>query len=147
MRVVLLKDISGTGRKGEVKEVSEGYARNFLFPKKLAVAATDKLIKEIEVEAEHEKKAQEKRNEELKKLEQKLRHLDLNFKLKADKSGSAFGSISAKDIVKMIKEKTGVELDVNQVKMPAHLKKIGEHEIELKLTEKPVKTKIKIEPV
>ena len=103
MKVVLLQDVKSLGKKDDIVNVSDGYARNFLLPKKLAVEATDTKLKEISDKKKvlEKKKAQEM--EEAKALAEKLSNIEVVIKTKAGVSGKLFGSITAKDIADIIK--------------------------------------------
>ena len=133
MRVIFLQDVRGKGNRGEVKEVPDGYARNMLLPNKLAEPATGGAIKKLE-----ELKARsEKENQELKKhvdeLLRKINERALEFTLKSDKEGSAFGSVTKEKILAALRSaglvtKERVEIDVERP-----IKAFGEHKIPLRL--------------
>lgn len=136
MKVILLQDIRGVGRRFEVKEVSDGYARNFLIPKKLAAIADAKHLAE---KASHDKAAAE----EIAKLQavaKKLEQNPLQFTIKTGKHGEAFGSVSKHDIEKML-HATGY-MNCGVV-LPHTIKGTGEHEVEVNLGH-GVKGRIKI---
>ncbi|MGE5677207.1 MAG: 50S ribosomal protein L9, partial [Pseudomonadota bacterium] len=103
MKVVLLQDVKDLGKKGELVSASDGYARNFLFPRKLAVEATEGRLKEIEDKKSSEKNRKEKELAAAKELAEKLGKLEVNFKTKAGENGKLFGSITGKDIAEAIK--------------------------------------------
>jgi large subunit ribosomal protein L9 len=132
MQIILLQDIKGLGKKFEIKKVADGYARNFLFPKKLVIAATAETIsrtkKEREIRIQKEK-------EELKKTEQtagKFKDLVLEIKTKATKDGKLFGSISNQEIVDALKKK-GFEISLDKIEIKEPIKKVGKHSVKINL--------------
>ncbi|MEK7160721.1 MAG: 50S ribosomal protein L9 [Patescibacteria group bacterium] len=126
MKVIFLKDVPPVGQKNEVKEVSDGYARNFLLVKNLAKVATEAALKQWE--AEKERMAQQA-EEELKKEESTISHLDgqeIEIKAKADETGKLYGAITTAKIAKILKDK-GFEVKKNQIKLPETIKELGEY--------------------
>ena len=104
MKVILLKDIKGTGKKGDVKEVSDGYARNFLFPKKLAVQAGNTELKELKEKQTSQKIKEQKEYEAAVELGKKMEEMNVTIYSKAGDGGRLFGSITSKDIAAQIKK-------------------------------------------
>ncbi len=132
MKVILLEDIQKLGKKFEVKEVADGYARNFLFPKGLAKPATDSALKQLE--AEKEVLAQ-KAEEELKQTEQVVSQLDgqeFEMPAKADEAGKLYGAITQVKLAKFLKDK-GFEVKKNQIVLSETIKETGDYEINLEL--------------
>lgn len=132
MKVVLLADVKGHGKKGELCNVSDGYARNFLFPKKLAIEANATAMNELknreESKAHHiaeEKKAAEA-------IAAKLDGKQVEILAKAGASGKLFGAVTAKEIAAAIKDKFGVEIDRRKMQV-ADIKQFGEYTAEIKL--------------
>jgi len=136
MKIILLQDVRGIGRKYDIKEISNGYARNFLLPRNLAKIASKEALKELEAQKRSWEKQTETLRLELKKIQDKLVKNPLIFKLKIREGDKAFGSITKKDIEEKLDENIKVNL-----KQP--IKTLGEHEIEIDL-EKGVVGKIKI---
>jgi len=128
MKIILLEDVKNLGKKGEIKEVADGYAKNFLFPRNLAVLATSQKIKEVE----EKQKAQEKKAEaELKtfqKLAEKLDGYELEIKAKATKEGKLFGSLDKEKIAKLL-QKNNFSIEPSQIKLEKPIKEIGEYEV------------------
>ena len=138
MKIILLDDIKGLGKKFEAKEVKDGYARNFLIPKNLAAAATENNLKILS----QQKAAQEHQEKELiekfKKTAEQLKDLVLDFPLKVGESGQVFGSVSASDI-----EKTLLDLNILknlasaekklEILLEKPIKEMGEHQVEINL--------------
>ena len=143
MKVILLKDVKNMGKKGEVKEVSDGYARNFLIPRGLAVEATEGNLKHLLDEKKQEKEKEErirKRSEEiLNKLSKKV----WEIRAKAGGAGKLFGSLTSSHIAEMLSKATGEEIDKRWVKVKKPIKEIGTYEIDVKLPG-GVKGKIKV---
>ena len=133
MKVILLKDVKNIGKKGEIKEVSDGYARNFLIPRRLAVKATEGNIKHLLDEKKQEKEKEErirKRSEEiLNKLSKKV----WEIRVKAGSAGKLFGSLTSSSIAEMLSKATGEEIDKRWVKVKKPIKEIGTYEIDVKL--------------
>ncbi|MFA5961663.1 MAG: 50S ribosomal protein L9 [Parcubacteria group bacterium] len=141
MQIILLQDVKNLGKKGELKNVSDGYARNFLFAKKLAETASKEAIERIDAQRKKEKIAELENSEKTKKIAAELK--DKSFEIKAKgKEGKLFGSISAKDIAKIIST-SGFDVAEKSITMPAHIKEIGEYEIKVSLAG-GVETKIKL---
>ena len=132
MKIILLENIPKLGKKYEIKEVSEGYAVNFLIPKKLAAVATPAKIEEIQNIKKQEELKKQKEEQQLKELTQKIKSIKLEFKLKTDKNGKTFGSINKEDIIKKLNDQEKIKLDEKQIILNEHIKKIGEYKIKIK---------------
>ncbi len=131
MKVILLKDVEGLGKKYEIKEVKEGYARNFLFPKKLARIADETALKWLEIQKEIQAK---KAEEELKKTEEKVAKVDgieVFLPVKVNKEGKLFSKITQKTIADKLKE-MGHDIKKDQVVLPEPIKELGEFPVKLK---------------
>jgi large subunit ribosomal protein L9 len=133
MKVVLLQDVKDLGKKGELVSASDGYARNFLFPRKLAVEATEGRLKEIEDKKSSEKNRKEKELAAAKELAEKLGKLEVNFKTKAGENGKLFGSITGKDIAEAIKAQHKIEVDKKKVVLHDAIKALGTYQVEIKV--------------
>ena len=159
MKVILLQNIKGLGQIGDVKNVSDGYARNFLLPRKMAKAATDSSLKEVEALKAKRVIMVETEKKNALEVAEKLKDLVIEFTRKATKTGKLFAGIGKDDIVKEIKKASGVQL---QEEMIGHtefldrlkhgqettprdepIKHIGEHLVDLNLSPE-VKTQIKV---
>jgi large subunit ribosomal protein L9 len=153
MKVILLKDVENVGKKDEIKNVANGYARNFLFPKKLAKIATQEAIAKLEKQKELEEKEAEQALKATQEIVEKIDGLEIEVPVKVDEQGKLYGSINDVEISKLFKEK-GFEINKNQIKIPQPIKEIGEYpitilfdhnlEAEIKLIiveEKPASTK------
>ncbi|MBT1247420.1 MULTISPECIES: 50S ribosomal protein L9 [unclassified Thermosipho (in: thermotogales)] len=146
MKVVLLRDVPKIGKKGEIKNVSDGYARNFLIPKGLALEATPKVLKRLEDErkkAEEEKAKKKKENEEILKNLQKYFYKIL---VKAGESGKLFGALTSSDIADAILKFSGIKIDKKHIILDKPIKNVGIYDILIKFPE-GVSGKIKVEVV
>ena len=132
MKVVLLSDVKGTGKKGELCNVSDGYARNFLFPKKLAVEADNAALNELknreEAKAHHKQEEINAAKDTASKLEGKT----VTIRAKAGTGGRLFGSVTSKEIAAEIKNSLGIEIDKKKMNV-ADIKNFGEYTAEIKL--------------
>ena len=144
MKVILLKDVKGTGKKNEVKEVSDGYARNFLLPKKLAVPADNTNMKELnEKNKSIENKAQ-KEYEAAVELGKKMEELSVVIYSKAGDGGRLFGSITSKDIAEQIKKQHNIEVDKRKITLDEPIRVLGSRFVDIKIHQK-VTTKIRVD--
>lgn len=134
MKVIFLQDVSTKGKQGEIKEVADGYARNFLFPRKLALPATPAAMKEAQARMEENKKKQERHMAELGQLAQRLEGTELSFKAKAGEKGRLHGSITASDIAGKLAEIAGTEIDKKKIKLDEPLRTLGAHEVVVSFT-------------
>jgi large subunit ribosomal protein L9 len=142
MQIILLQDVKNLGKKGDLKNVSDGYARNFLFAKKLAGVATKEAIEQVEAQRKKEKMAEVENLEKNKKLAAELKDKLIEIKAKGKEEGKLFGSISAKDVASKLGE-AGFDISEKSIMMPAHIKEVGEYEIKINLAG-GVETKIKL---
>ncbi len=145
MKVIFIKDVEGVGKEGEIKEVSDGYGRNYLIPKGLALPATPSYLKEYEKRRE----ALERRREREKKMAlsqaEKIGKLDIKLYLKMGEGGKVYGSITSSDIAKALSEK-GIEVDKKGISLEEPIKEPGEYEVEIKLhPEVKANLKLKVE--
>ena len=144
MKVILLKDIKGTGKKGDVKEVSDGYARNFLFPKKLAVQAGSTELKELKEKQTSQKIKEQKEYEAAVELGKKMEEMNVTIYSKAGDGGRLFGSITSKDIAAQIKKEHGIEVDKRKVMLDEPIRTLGSRFVEIKIHQKVV-TKMRVD--
>ena len=142
MKVILLEDIKSLGRKFDVKNISDGYARNFLLPKKMVQIATPAALAQLKIQKEIQEKARAKQLENLKKIAASLKGQELIFALKVGDKGEVFGSVNVDKISEAFKAK-GFEVEKNQIELESPLKSLGEHLVSLKL-DKEIEAKIKI---
>lgn len=132
MQVILTKDIKDLGKEGEIKKVSSGYARNFLFSQNLAVPATKINLKDLTIKKERKAKKAEEELKQAQNLAIQLEGLELRITLKTGESGEIFGSIDVPQVVILLKEK-GIEMKKSQVLLSKPIKELGEHKIAINL--------------
>lgn len=132
MKVILLMDVKGTGKKGQAVNVSDGFARNFLFPKKAAVEATDANMKELERQNELAKQKARAELLEAKELAEKIKGLDVVVFAKTGGGDRLFGAITNSDIEASLKEK-GIVIERRKIELKNPIKSLGEHEVTIRL--------------
>lgn len=142
MKVILLADVKNVGKKGEVVNTSDGYARNFLFPRKLAEEATNENLHVLNAKKETERRKKLAEIEEAQRIAEKLKNKELKLLTKTGESGRLFGAITSKDISELIKKQFQVEIDKKKIVMDT-LKQVGTYEIEVKVYPE-VSTKMKV---
>lgn len=143
MKVILLQDVKGSGKKGDVINASDGYARNFLFPKKLAVEANAGNMTELnnyKASVEHKRAVNRDNSSELK---ERLEKATIVITAKTGDNGKLFGKVTSMDIEKAVKEQTGIEIEKRKIQLPEALKTIGQYEVNVKLFE-DISAKLKI---
>lgn len=133
MKVILLKNIKGTGKKGEIKEVAEGYARNYLIPRKLAVAATKGNVNALKDQKEREAKWKEKERQEADALAEKLNNLRVTLSVKAGEGGRIFGSITSKQISQALEKNYQLKVDKKKVQLSKPIRSLGVTQVPVKL--------------
>lgn len=132
MKVILLKDVRSIGQHGEVKNVADGYARNFLFPQKLAEPATEEKVKEVESKKQEHQAAIEKEEAELTARIMQLRGKKVVLSARATEKGSLFKAIAAKDVIRAIKAEHDIDIPEEMIDFSDHIKTVGEHTALLK---------------
>ncbi len=142
MKIILLQDIKNVGKKGDVIQASDGYARNFLFPRKLAQEASDSNMHILNNKKENERKEKLEKLEAAQRLAAELKGKEIIIKAKAGESGKLFGAITSKDVAELIKEKYKIEIDKKKIVMDT-IKLAGGYEIDVKLYPE-VSTKMKV---
>ncbi len=133
MKVILKQDVKGLGKKEQMVEASDGYARNFLFPRGLAVEASATNVNIMKTKKEAEANKKEKEIAQAKELAKKIKDITLTLKVKAGDNGKLFGSITSKDIAEAMKTQQKLEIDKKKLVMPDSLKSVGTFEVEVKL--------------
>ncbi len=133
MKVILLADVKGTGKKGELAQVSDGYARNFLFPRKLAKEANAQAMNELKNQEAAAKHKIEMEKAAAQKTAQTLDGKTVKLYAKAGQGGKLFGSVSAKEIAEELKKSYQVDVDKRKLTLPADIKAFGTYECEIRL--------------
>ena len=142
MKVILLSDVKNLGKKGEVINASDGYARNFLFPRKLAQEATEENLHVLNAKKETERRKKLAEIEEAQKVAESLKNKEIKLTTKTGDSGRLFGAITSKDVSQLIKKQFNVDIDKKKIVMDT-LKQVGTYEIEVKIYPE-VSTKMKV---
>lgn len=133
MKVILLQDEKKLGKKGDVIEVSEGYARNYVLPKKIGVEATSKNLNDLKLQKANADKVALEQLNDAKALAAVLAEKTVEVKMKAGEGGRAFGSVSSKEIAAECKVQHGIEIDKKKIVLPEALKNFGMYEVNVKL--------------
>lgn len=133
MKVILLEDVKALGKKGQVVNVSDGYARNLLLPKKLGVEATGKNMNDLKLQKAHEDKVAQENLDAAKAFAEELKDKQVTVGIKVGEGGRTFGSISAKEIAEAAKAQLGYELDKKKLQLSAPIKELGTTMVPIKL--------------
>lgn len=142
MKVILLKDVKGLGKKGDVVNPSDGYARNFLFPKKLAKEATEGNVNTLNRQKEIQRKKKLEEIEEAQKLSDNLRDKEVKIAAKAGENGRLFGAVTTKDIAAELNKQYNTKIDKKKI-VSDTIKQLGTYDIEVKIYPE-ISTKIKV---
>lgn len=133
MKVILLQDVKGKGKKGQMIEVSDGYARNFMLPRKLAVEATADAINTMKMNDKATQERQARERAEAMDISRKLRELTLVVKAKGGGAGKLFGSVTNQEIADSLKNQTGIALDKRKIVLSDPIKSVGTYTVTCKL--------------
>lgn len=133
MKVILLADVKAQGKKGDVIEVSEGYARNMLIKKKLAVEATPKALNDLKLQKQNKEKVDRENLEAAKALAEEIAKWKVETKVKSGEGGRVFGSVSSKEIASAIKKQYNQDIDKKKIVLDEPIKSLGVHEVRVKL--------------
>ena len=133
MKVILLENINSLGNKGEIKEVSDGYALNFLLPQKKAILATEGNVNSLQAKKEKIGVKAQEQTDNYKKIARTLNKQTLNFSGKVSDKDNLFESVSAKDIIKAIKEKFNLDISEKWLTKTFQFKEVGKHNVYLRL--------------
>ena len=133
MKIILLQDEKKLGKKGDMIEVSEGYARNYILPKKIGVEATPKNRNDLKLKKANEEKQAQEQLDAARALAAELESKQVIVKMKAGEGGRAFGSVSTKEIAAAFKQQHNIEIDKKKIQLPESLKSFGSYEVTIKL--------------
>jgi len=133
MKVILIKEVKKLGKVGDIVEISDGYARNFLFPRGLAKEASEGNVKELKKRKSAEEKKKNKEIKEAKALADKINSFTIKLKTKGGEKGRLFGSITSKDISDALKAQYGIEIDKKKINLSSPIKQTGEVIVEVKI--------------
>ena len=145
MKVILLEDVKSLGKKGEIVNVSDGYARNYVLPKKLGVEANSANMNDLKLQKANADKVAQQQLESAQQLAATLETKEVVVKMKSGEGGRTFGSISSKEIAAAAKQQCALELDKKKIQLPEAIKALGVYEVSVKLHPKVTgKLKVKV---
>lgn len=133
MKVILLQDVKALGKKGEVVNVNDGYARNFILPKKLGVEANGKNLNDLKLQKNNEAKVAQEHLDAAKKLAEELKAGKVVLTMKVGEGGRTFGSVSSKEIAEAGKEQMHLDIDKKKIQLKEQIKTLGTHIVSVKL--------------
>ena len=147
MRVILKREVRGLGRPGEVKDVADGYAQNFLLPRGLAIEATAGELKHLAQERQADKAKKDRAHLDAEELAARLATITLVFKLKAGDQGKTFGSVTNKDVAEALRTEHGIDVDRTKIVLTDPVRALGTHSVEIRLLpDVRAKVTIAVEP-
>lgn len=133
MKVILLEDVKSLGKKGDLVEVNDGYARNYILAKKLGIEATPKNMNDLKLKRAHEDKLAAQRLEDAEAFAEELKKVQVTLKIKAGEGGKLFGSISSKEIAQAAKEQLDMDIDKKKLVLQSPIKAVGTTMVPVKL--------------
>lgn len=133
MKIVLLQDVKTLGKKGDVVDVSDGYARNYVLPRKLGVEATSKNLNDLKLQKAHEEKLEALKLADAQALGRRVETGSVTVSVKAGKDGKVFGSVSTKEIARAVQEQMGLELDKKRIQLEEPIKNLGTVQVPVRL--------------
>lgn len=143
MEVILLQDVKTLGKKGEIVKINDGYARNFVLPKKLGVEANAKNLNDLKLEKARQAKQEAQELAEAKELAAKIEEQAVKVTIKTGEGGRVFGAVSSKEISAAAKEQLGLDIDKKKMKLEESIKTLGTYEVPVKL-HREVTAKLKV---
>lgn len=133
MKVILLENVKSLGKKGEIVNVNDGYARNFILPKKLGVEATGKNLNDLKLQKNNEKKVAQENLDAAKELAAELSAGKVELAIKVGEGGRTFGSVSSKEIAVAVKDQMQLDIDKKKIQLKESIKSLGTHIVSVKL--------------
>lgn len=133
MKIILLEDVKSLGKKDEIVDVSDGYARNYVLPKKLGVEATSKNLNDLKLKKAHEDKVAAEILAQAKALADKMKDESITLSIKVGEGGKTFGSVSSKEIAEAIKSQLGHNIEKKKIVLKEPIKSLGTHIVDIKL--------------
>lgn len=133
MKVILLEDVKALGKKGQIVNVNDGYARNFILPKKLGLEANNKNLNDLKLKKANDEKIAQEQLEEAQELGKKIEAGKVELAIKVGEGGRTFGSVSTKEIAAAVKEQMGYDIDKKKIQLKEAIKTLGTHNVPVKL--------------
>ena len=133
MKVILLEDVKALGKKGQIVNVNDGYARNFILPKKLGLEANNKNLNDLKLKKANDEKIAQEQLEEAQELGKKIEAGKVELAIKVGEGGRTFGSVSTKEIAAAVKEQMGYDIDKKKIQLQEAIKTLGTHNVPVKL--------------
>ena len=133
MKVILLEDVKALGKKGQIVNVNDGYARNFILPKKLGLEANNKNLNDLKLKKANDEKIAQEKLEEAQELGKKIEAGKVELAIKVGEGGRTFGSVSTKEIAAAVKEQMGYDIDKKKIQLKEAIKALGTHNVPVKL--------------
>lgn len=148
MKVILLEDVNSLGKKGQILEINNGYARNYIIPQKLGMEATNKNLNDLKLKTANKDRIDEENLETARKYAEELESKTVTISIKAGENGKLFGSVSTKEIAKAFLEQESLEVDKKKIQLAEPIKSFGTYEVPIKLHPSvTAKLKVKITQV
>ncbi len=133
MKIILIQDVKKLGKKGEIIEASDGYARNYILPQKLGIEANSRNLNDLKLQKQKEEKDAQRILDEAKELARNIGEQVVTVKMKAGEGGKVFGSVSAKEIAEAMKKQNALEIDKKKIQLQEPIRSFGFHEVGIKL--------------
>ena len=133
MKVILLEDVKSLGKKGEIVNVNDGYARNFILPKKLGLEATSKNLNDLKLQKQNDEKVAQEKLDAAKALAEEIKEKSITVKIQAGVEGKVFGSISSKEIATEAKKQLNMDIDKKKIVIPDAIKSLGTYNVNIKI--------------
>ena len=133
MKVIILEDVKSLGKKGEIVNVNDGYARNFILPKKLGLEATSKNLNDLKLQKQNDEKVAQEKLDAAKALAEEIKEKSITVKIQAGVEGKVFGSISSKEIATEAKKQLNMDIDKKKIVIPDAIKSLGTYNVNIKL--------------